>query len=75
MGKQAISVDKRRNIFELFSDYCREASVLILVFGLLDQLQGKTLTTDWCYIAKILGYSAFAFALGCGFEWLRGMKV
>ena len=60
-------MDHRKSIVEMVGEFLREAAVLVLVFGFLDQLsKGQPLDATWS--AFILLVSAFSLTLGILFE-------
>lgn len=59
-----------RSIFEMGSDYFREASVLVAVFGFLEKALGE-LPVSVGYALKVLGVSVLLFVVGYFMETRR----
>lgn len=63
-----------RRLPELLSDYLREASVLVLVFGFLDKmLIAADNGVGIRYALKVMGTSLGFFILGVAFEIIRDL--
>lgn len=62
-----------RDIWEMFSDFFREAAVLILVFGFLDRYMGRTENIDdpYKYGITIASIGVGSFLIGIACEFLR----
>lgn len=65
--------EDRRSLFELSSDYFREASVLIAVFGVLDKVLRHEEISFW-YLFTLNLISFILFAMGFSLECLRSGK-
>jgi len=64
--------DQRKTIVEMVGEFLREAAVLVLVFGFLDQLsRGQQLSGVWTGFIVLI--SALSLTLGILFE--RERKV
>lgn len=65
--------DSRKTIVEMVGEFLREAAVLVLVFGFLDQLsKGQPLNAIWT--GFILLISALSLTLGILFERERKVR-
>jgi hypothetical protein len=69
------SREKSRSILEMASDWFREASVLVVVFGLLDwYLQGSKSELGFWYGFSIGVIAIALFCVGVWFEFKRDRK-
>ena len=60
----------KRSLFEMGSDFFREAAVLVAVFGFLDKAINE-IPVSFLYAGIILGISFGLFMLGFILEFLR----
>jgi hypothetical protein len=59
----------KKGLAELLGEYCRDASVLVLVFGFLDGYRDNTITVG--LTVGIFGISLVLFWIGYMFERYR----